>query len=163
MEAITAFLNALNEGRLKEFFLGEGGFYTTVPDFPDEYSINAGWRKFLLPYVQSDHYSQSFIPLFKKHLLELLDEQDVNKGIYYFIRHLYSYYYYKQEGKITFELPFTDGEKEMIKAALSKNRQQLKQDKRWAGADWHSQDGLWEPLQNDLTIIKDRFGGIDLL
>lgn len=163
MEAITAFLHALNEGRLRHFLLGEGVFYVAAPDFPDEYSINAGWRKFLLPYAQSGHYSELFVPLFKKDLLALLDEQDAGKGIFYFVRHLYSYYYYKQEGKISFELMFTAEEKDLIKAVINKNRQQLKQDKRWAGADWHSKDGLWGPLQKELAIIRDRFGGADLV
>lgn len=163
MEALTAFLHALNEGRLRHFLLGEGIFYVAAPDLPDEHSVNAGWRKFLLPYVAGEHYSGSFTSLFKKDMLALLDEQDAGKGIYYFVRHLYSYYYYRQEGKITFELVFTDEEKDRIKTVINKNRQQLRQDKRWAGADWHSKDGLWEPLQKDLAIIRDRFGGADLL
>jgi hypothetical protein len=39
----------------------------------------------------------------------------------------------------------------------------LKQDTRWAGAAWNSQMGLWEPICNLASAIRDRLGGPDMV
>lgn len=51
----------------------------------------------------------------------------------------------------------------LLKAAIEANEDSLRQDRRWAGAQWNSPDGLWTPLVRTALFVRDKWGGPDFV
>ncbi len=52
---------------------------------------------------------------------------------------------------------------EALKLQIELNKAELISDNRWAGAEWNSKSGLWEPLVRTAIYIRDNLGGPDFV
>ncbi|MDB6441949.1 hypothetical protein PII47_01065 [Pseudomonas sp. 21TX0197] len=46
---------------------------------------------------------------------------------------------------------------------LERHKAERVADTRWAGAAWHSPDGLWTPLMHSALMVRDKRGGPDFV
>lgn len=133
-----------------------------INDLPDPNDYNQSWNKEILPYLNSVS-DNAAIDLFKSALVKLLDwKEDPNLGLYTIMATLNWFYYYSKENKIKHKLDFEEL-RPLIVEKLRERQFDLKHDKRWAGAEWNSPDGLWTPLVDTAKFIRDHYNGIDLV
>lgn len=46
---------------------------------------------------------------------------------------------------------------------LERHKAERVADTRWAGAAWHSPDGMWTPLMHSALMVRDKRGGPDFV
>lgn len=51
----------------------------------------------------------------------------------------------------------------VLRQRLESGKESLAMDRRWAGAEWNSQDGLWTPLVRQAVAVRDQLGGVDFV
>jgi hypothetical protein len=133
MEILT---RMLTQNKLTEFLVGEGEFYKESPgeyfgDQPNFYTY--WWKNEVEPFLNGEDREQLSRELIQSFLKLTNYSKDINLGIYTLLSHLVQYYYSLNEDKTIFIKLNIDEIVPSLKQAISANRQNLIQDKRWAG------------------------------
>jgi hypothetical protein len=126
----------LTQNKLTEFLVGEGEFYKESPgeyfgDQPNFYTY--WWKNEVEPFLNGEDREQLSRELIQSFLKLTNYSKDINLGIYTLLSHLVQYYYSLNEDKTIFIKLNIDEIVPSLKQAISANRQNLIQDKRWAG------------------------------
>ena len=77
---------------------------------------------------------------------------DINLGLYSIAAHIEWCNYFEKGKKIQFSLDWKSIA-EKLKLAVEINKESLIADTRWAGVDWNSSQGLYEPICRVLTKL----------
>lgn len=125
---------------------------------PNDY--NECWRQEIIPFSRIDDALPRKLAMTLLRLLEY--EEDYNLALYTIIMTINWYYFFKKEGLINFEFELDDLV-EPFKNRICAQKNNLMKDTRWAGAEWNSEDGLWEPFLHATTFIKNKYHGVDLV
>jgi len=158
----------LSQNKLTEFLVGEGEFYKESPgeyfgDQPNFYTY--WWRNEIEPFLNSENRERLSRELIQSFLILTNYSKDINLGIYTLLSHLVQYCYSLNADKTIFIKLNIDEIVPSLKQAISANRQNLIQDKRWAGKDINGFDsplGLWGAV-TDFCKQINRFGGPSLI
>ena len=145
--------DAIKKGELHLFLIGKDDYICQGrSDYPDPTDYLACWEKEIIPYFNSNNSIESVMGLYNS-LIMLFDYvKDINLGLYSIAKHIFWYYYFEKEEKVRFLLDWkTIAEK--LKLAVEINKERLIADKRWAGAEWNSSQGLYEPIIRVLTKL----------
>lgn len=116
------------------------------------------WESEIIPYSKENLSLGSDLDNAMMELLE--NNESFIIGIYTVVNTIFWYYYFKKKGSISFELELIKLRDKLI-SVLSENKGKLQSTKLWAGVDWNSKDGLWEPIQRIALSIKDNYDGIN--
>ncbi len=126
---------------------------------PNDYL--ACWEQEIIPYSKTN--SEILAKTIPSALAILLnDKSDIDCNIYTVVNHIFWYYYFKNKQTISFEISLNEISRQLKETLLS-NKQNLRTDKRWGGAEWNSESGLWEPIIRVAVAIKDQYQGIDFM
>lgn len=163
----TIFLDAIKNGEVTKFLAGEPPYFIDAKNDNEEpQNVNDAFKLVIFAAWQ-ESYDPKVPDAFSAGLTELLcSHQDSNKAIYLACGWLWFYAYclkdkkenvgsvYKDLFEIDLELLALT-----LRNALEANESPLRSDKRWAGAEWNSQEGLWAPLVRLAITIRDQLGG----
>jgi hypothetical protein len=155
-------IKAIQQNELSLFFLGKGEYHIEANrrnDLPDPNNFLWCWESEIIPFLNNERDKINFDNIFVDILKQ---EKDTALAINVVITNLFWYYYFKKKGDINIAIKFSATEK-ILKKMLLDNKEKLMQDKRWAGAEWNSSNGLWEPLQRVANSIKNEYNGINLI
>lgn len=144
---------AIEKGELHLFLMGEGGYKCHGrSDYPEPTDYLCCWEEEIIPYFNiynngkmSENLNNSILMLFNY-------TKDVNLGIYSAVRHVFLYHYFKKNGKIKFNID-EDTLLGKLQEIVKKDREHLANDTRWAGTEWNSSQGLYEPICRMLTKL----------
>ena len=162
---------ALENDELDMFLAGEGVYCFPSRDFeePNSYSIQDSWNHWIMPFVYEDEI-EDFNYKFCKALIKILEEDpDKNKALYIATSNIENYYYevdwYRNRLNRNVKIkPEINEVIPKIRQMLLDNKENLKKDKRWAGADWNAEGGgLWIPIIRNLKAINEKYNGPDFL
>ena len=144
---------AIEKGELHLFLMGEGGYKCHGrSDYPEPTDYLACWEKEIIPYFNENNSIESVLRLYNSIIMLFDYANDINLGLYSISRHIFLCYYFEKEEKIQFHLDWkTIAEK--LKLAVEINKERLIADIRWAGVDWNSSQGLYEPICRVLTRL----------
>src|SRR5690606_34260976 len=94
---------------------------------------------------------------FKESIIRLFNySEDPNLGMLAAVATLNWYYFFVNTNKITSVIELKELEP-FIKNKLEAQRETLKNDKRWAGEEWNSEEGLWRPICNTAKFILEKY------
>lgn len=162
---------ALANNELDKFLVGEPFyFFETKDDNDDPQNVVVAFDLLILPYWR-EACDPLFPQFFAAALLQMLKTYpDTNRAIY--MAHRWIWYYQsclsekrmKPAGLYTdiFEFDLTSVAS-VLKEKLEANKTDLITDTRWAGAEWNSKRGLWDPLIRTAIGVRDKLGGPDFV
>lgn len=169
--SLTTFTHALEEAAVTDFLAGTPPyFFEAKVDNEEPQNVNEAFNLAILP-AWRESYDERIPTAFANGLQHLLkDNQDPNKAIYLTCYWLWLYTYYLKDKHSNpdsaygdlFEVDLSDTAA-LLKEALEINSASLKSDLRWAGAEWNSKEGLWEPLVRLAIVVKDQLEGPDFV
>jgi hypothetical protein len=162
---------AISNNELDKFLVGESPYFVeSRNDNEEPQNVAQAFDQLVLPYWR--HSSDKNFPerLFSKLADLLVTYSDKNRAIY--VAHDWIWYYLYCRAKksshpdgyysdlFDFDItPLTS----LLKAVVENNKQNLIEDKRWAGAPWNSKDGMWGALLRISLAIRDQLGGPDFV
>jgi hypothetical protein len=153
-------IKAIQQNELPLFFLGKGEYKVQGrSDLPEPNDYLWCWESEIIPFLNGRIHKINFDLIFAEILNQ---EEDIILAIYAVMSNLSLYYYFKEKCEINMEITFSLTEK-LLQKLLLENKDKLMQDKRWAGVEWNSSNGLWEPLQRVAKSIKEIYNGINLV
>lgn len=145
--------DAIEKGELHLFLMGEGGYKCHGrSDYPDPTDYLACWEKEIIPYFNKNNSIESIMRLYNSITMLFDYTKDINLGLYSIAKHIFWYYYFEKEEKFQFKLDW-ESIAEKLKLAVEINKERLIADTRWAGVDWNSSQGLYEPICRVLTKL----------
>lgn len=165
------FIDAIDKGEEAKFLVGEPPYFVEAKNDNEEpQNVNDAFN--LIIFAAWEEFRDPRIPeSFLGGLEELLRAYpDPNKAIYVVCDWVWFYRYCLNDKannpnsayKSLFEVDLR-GIALLLREMLEKNKLSLEQDRRWAGAEWNSQNGLWSPLLRQAVAVKDSLGGPDFV
>lgn len=143
---------AILRNELPMFLIGSGLYKCmgrSDQDEPTDYLYC--WESEIIPFLESKPHE--FYDKFLASLCKLLIyEKDVILGIYSVANHIFWCLYFIDKGVIKGDVCFDDVINRLFQS-IELNKSNLIKDKRWAGSEWNSKQGLFEPLQRLLSAI----------
>lgn len=145
--------DAIKNGELHLFLVGDGVYKCHGrSDYPDPTDFLACWEEEIIPYFNKNNAIESAMEFYNaiKKLFNYTD--DVDLGLYSIATHVFLYHSFESENKLQFKLDWLSIAKE-LQSAIELNKKKLIVDTRWAGAEWNSSQGLYEPICRVLTKL----------
>lgn len=145
--------DAIKNGELHLFLIGKGDYKCHGrSDYSDPTDFLACWEKQIIPYFNKNNAIESAMEFYNaiKKLFNYTD--DVDLGLYSIATHVFLYHSFESENKLQFKLDWLSIAKE-LQSAIELNKKKLIVDTRWAGAEWNSSQGLYEPICRVLTKL----------
>jgi len=144
---------AIKKGELHLFLIGKGEYKCHGrSDYPDPTDYLACWEKEIIPYFNENNSIESVLRLYNSIIMLFDYANDINLGLYSIAAHIEWCNYFEKGKKIQFSLDWKSIA-EKLKLAVEINKERLIADKRWAGAEWNSNQGLYEPIIRVLTKL----------
>lgn len=134
------------------FLLGEKGYKCIGRNDmgePNDYLFC--WESEIIPYIKEN--PKKFKDIFFNALHELFFyKKDKILGIYSVANHVFWCSYFINKASINLDIDLTEIINE-LSIIVDLNKDALRKDKRWAGAEWNSNNGLLEPIRRLLSRI----------
>jgi len=167
----SLFWKAAKCNELDKFITGEDPYFVSEKnDDGNPQNVSAAFQLYVyIPWAET--HDLRIPELLVKGMSQALDDEtDKNRAIYAICGWLIKYYNAAKKrresgGKFysdLFELDLTCVQQK-LRAAMELRRVDLQRDKRWAGAEWNSKNGMWDPLVGQLERIRDMLDGPDLV
>lgn len=122
-------------------------------DFDEPTDYLFCWESEIIPFTQSNPEKFKTVFLDALHKL-LLYENDKILGIYSVAKHVFWCSYFIEKGKIKLDIDLKDITTQLAQI-VKREKDNLIKDKRWAGAEWNSKQGLFEPINRLLLKLPN--------
>lgn len=160
---------ALQQGALHHFLAGDPPYFVHAKVDNDEpQNVQQAFDLQIYPYLKKSH-DPAFADQMADALIQMIhSHRDTHRALY--LAHTWIWYCLHCEHKKTADpkgyyadLPAFDFSDValLLQRKTSEHAAALRQDTRWAGANWNSSAGLWEPMVKLALAVRDRLGGPD--
>ena len=145
--------DVIKKGDLHLFLVGDGVYKCHGrSDYPDPTDFLACWEEEIIPYFNKNNSIESVMVLYDAIIMLFNYTKDVNLGLYSIASHIEWDYYFEKENLIRFSLDWKSIAQK-LELAAEINKERLIADTRWAGAEWNSSQGLYEPICRVLSKL----------
>ncbi|WP_207426687.1 hypothetical protein [Pedobacter sp. SYSU D00535] len=154
---MNLFSEAIESDQLLDFVLGKDKYYIPDREYGGHWPFGS-YKKYIEDYLSQNE--QVFEMRFWVKVCNILDDEiDVNLFLEGLIGYLISYYYSEDPEVIRKRAESTpDFLIKKISEAICARKTSLENDKRNTGAEWHSKNGMWGPIIDNLKLIAERGG-----